>query len=83
MEKDFLDKANDLYSTVEFWQSRVNDFKKVIAHPNYYDVQFREAHSTVWLETNMNYELNVVFAKQCLEYAEKKLAEAQKAFAEL
>ena len=31
----------------------------------------------------MSYELNVVFAKQCLEYTEKKLAEAKKAFAEL
>ena len=83
MEKDFLDKANDLYSTVEFWQSRVNDFKKVIAHPNYYHVEFREEHNSVWLETKMNYELNVVFAKQCLEYAEKKLAEAKEAFAKL
>lgn len=83
MEKELLKKANDIYSQVEFWQWNVNNFKKIIEHPNHYCVEFKEENNTIVLETNMNYELNVIFAKQCLKYAEKKLAEAQKIFTEL
>lgn len=83
MTEETLEKAKQLELQMHHWREQIDELRKVISSPAYYHIGFTSEHNQGYIKTEMNNMLMVPFAKQCLEFAENRLRDAQNELAKL
>lgn len=83
MTEETFEKAKELTSLISYWRKQIAELRAVISNPAYYHLGFESEHSRGSINTDLNNALMVPFAKQCLEFAENRLRDAQNELAKL
>lgn len=83
MTEETFQKAAKLQDEINRWRKEAEALQEVIKNYPYYGLEFNTHNTKYSIATKMNSDLMVPIAKQCLEYAEAKMKEAQDALAEL
>lgn len=83
MTEETLEKAKKLGLKMEYWREQIDELREVISNPAYFHIGFTSEHKQGYINTEMNSMLMIPFAKQCLEFAENRLRDAQNELAKL